>query len=94
MNAAIDALLAFAVLSAWIGAIAFLRLRTSLERLHVVTFVNIAAGGAIILAAVLHDGLSARSLQCIFVWIVIVTMGALLAHATASALHMREGERR
>lgn len=93
MNFAIDALLAFAVLSVWIAAVAFLRLRTSLERLHVVTFVNVVAGGAITIAAILHDGISARSLQCIFVWIVLATVGALLAHATARALLVREGQR-
>ncbi|HEY9111324.1 MAG TPA: monovalent cation/H(+) antiporter subunit G [Rhodanobacteraceae bacterium] len=94
MNAAVDALLAFAVLSAWIGALAFLRLRTSFERLHVITFVNVVAGGAITAAAALSGGMSARTLQCIFVWIVVVTAGALLSHAIARALHMREGARR
>lgn len=94
MNAVIDALLAFAVLTAWLGTLAFLRLRTQFERLHVITFVNIAAGAAITLAAVLHDGLSGRTFKCIFIWIVIASAGALLSHATSRALHLREGERR
>jgi multisubunit Na+/H+ antiporter MnhG subunit len=91
---AIDALLAFAVLMAWIGAIAFLRLRTHFERLHVLAFVNLAAGGAVVAAAVLHDGLSGRSLKCIFILVVLATVGALLSHATSRALHLRDGERR
>jgi multicomponent Na+:H+ antiporter subunit G len=94
VNFAIDALLALAVLMAWIGALAFLRLRTHFERLHAVTFVNLAAGGAITIAAVLHDGLSGRTFKCIFVWIVIAVVGALLSHATSRALHLRDGERR
>lgn len=94
MNVAIDALLAFAVLMAWIGALAFLRLRTNFERLHAITFVNLAGGGAITIAAVLHDGLSGRTFKCIFVLVVIATAGALLSHATSRALHLRDGERR
>lgn len=94
MNIAIDALLALAVLVAWLGALAFLRLRTRFERLHVVTFVNIAAGAAITAAAILHDGLSGRTFKCILIWIVIASAGALLSHATSRALHLREGERR
>jgi multicomponent Na+:H+ antiporter subunit G len=94
VNLAIDALLAFAVLTAWIGAIAFLRLRTHFERLHVITFVNLVGGAAITIAAVLHDGLSGRTFKCVFTWIVIVVVGALLSHATSRALHLREGERR
>lgn len=94
MNIAIDALLAAGVLCAWIGTLAFLRLRTHFERLHVITFVNVTTGVAITLAVILADGMSARTLQCIFIWSVIVVVGALLSHATARALHMREGERR
>lgn len=94
MNIAIDLLLAFAVLIAWLGALAFLRLHTQFERLHVITFVNIAAGAAITLAAGLHDGLSGRMFKCIFIWIVVAGAGALLSHATSRALHLREGERR
>lgn len=94
MNLAIDALLAFAVLMAWTGAIAFVRLRTHFERLHAITFVNLAAGTAITVAAVLHDGLSGRTFKCIFILVVLATVGALLSHATARALHLRDGERR
>lgn len=94
MKVAIDALLALAVLMAWTGAAAFLRLRTPFERLHAITFFNLAAGGAITVAVVLHDGPSGRTFKCIFIWIVIATVGALLSHATSRALHLREGERR
>jgi len=91
---AMDALLAFAVLMTWVGALAFLRLRTNFERLHAITFVNLAAGAAITIAASLHDGLSGRTFKCIFILFVIASVGALLSHATSRALHLREGERR
>lgn len=94
MSMVIDALLALAVLMAWIGGIAFLRLHTNFERLHAITFFNLAVGGVITVAAVLHDGLSGRTFKCIFIWIVIASVGALLSHATSRALHLRDGERR
>lgn len=94
MNAAVDVLLGISVLMAWLSVLAFLRLRTPFERLHVVTFVNVASLGPVVLAALLTDGITSRSLKCVFIWIATLTAGALLAHATARALHFREGERR
>jgi multicomponent Na+:H+ antiporter subunit G len=94
VNVAIDALLALAVVVACIGALAFLRLRTHFERLHVLAFVNLLAGAAIVAAAVLHDGLSGRTFKCIFIFVVLAIVGALLSHATSRALHVRDGERR
>jgi multicomponent Na+:H+ antiporter subunit G len=86
--------LALGVLPAWLGTIAFFRLRTPFERIHVVTFVNIAATGPIVLAALIGDGLSSRTLKCMFLWLFAVATGGLLAHVTGRAIHLREGERR
>ncbi len=86
--------LALGVAAAWLGAIAFVRLRTPLERVHVVTFVNVATGGLMTLAALLADGISGRSLKCIAIWIVTMLIGSLLSHTTGRALHLRDGERR
>lgn len=94
MNTAVAGLLAFAVLSAWIGLIAFLRLRTPFDRLHVVAFINVAVGGAVTAAAVMAGGASGSTFKSLFVWIAMLAIGALLAHATARALHLRDGERR
>lgn len=94
MSVAIAVLLALAVLIAWLSAAAFVRLRTPFEQLHVIPFVNIAAGLPIIIAAWLADGVSSRSLKCLFLWIVTLAVGALLAHVTARALRLREGEGR
>lgn len=94
MSIAVDCLLAVAALAAWLGAFAFMRLRTSFERLHVVTFVNVAAGGPMVAAAFLTDGLSGRTLKAAFLLIAVLAIGALLAHVTGRALYFREGERR
>lgn len=94
MNAAIDALLISAVAAAWLGAFAFVRLRTAFERLHVVTFVNAAALGLVVAAAFVADGFSSRSFKCALVLVTVLAAGALLVHVTGRALHLREGERR
>ena len=88
------AALALAVATAWLGVIAFVRLRTPLERVHAVTFVNVATGGFVTLAALLSDGVGARSLKCVLIWIATMLTGSLLSHATGRALHLRGGERR
>lgn len=94
MNVAIDALLIAAIAAALLGALAFLRLSTAFERLHVVTFVDVVALGLVVAAAFVADGISSRSLKSALVLVVALAAGALLAHVTGRALHLREGERR
>ncbi|MGH8111799.1 MAG: monovalent cation/H(+) antiporter subunit G [Rhodanobacteraceae bacterium] len=89
MNIAVDALLAFAVLIAWIIALAFLRLRSGYDRLHAITFFNLVGGGAITAAVAITDGFTARTFQCVLIWLVVASAGALLSHAVARALRMR-----
>lgn len=92
MNLASAALLAFAVLVAWIMALAFVRMPAHFGRLHAVTFFNLVAGGAITAAVIVADGFTARSFQTVLIWLVVVAGGALLSHAIARALHLREGD--
>ncbi|HLH91977.1 MAG TPA: monovalent cation/H(+) antiporter subunit G [Xanthobacteraceae bacterium] len=92
MSAITGIVLGLGVLAAWLGALAFVRLATALERLHAVTFVNVAAGAAIVLAALLTDGVSSRSLKCLLLLVVTLPVGALLTHVTGRALHTRSGE--
>lgn len=89
MNIAVDTLLALAVLIAWITALAFFRLRSGYDRLHAITFFNLVGGGAITAAVVIHDGLTSRTFQCVLIWLVVVSAGALLSHALARALRLR-----
>ncbi|PIK73500.1 cation:proton antiporter, partial [Methylobacterium frigidaeris] len=65
-----------------------------LQRLHTVTFVNVAGGAAIVLATWLTDGLTPRALKCTAIWLATLLVGALLSHVTGHALHIRDGERR
>lgn len=94
MNAIIQAALAGAVAAVWLGALAFARLRTPFEKLHVVTFINVTALGLVVVAAFAADGISSRSLKCAFVFLTVLFTGALLAQVTGRALYLREGERR
>lgn len=94
MSVATGALLALAVLLAWLGTAAFLRLRTPFERLHVVTFLNVTAIGTVMIAAFVADGISSRSLKCAVIWLATLASGALVSHVTGRALHLREGEHR
>jgi multicomponent Na+:H+ antiporter subunit G len=94
VSIAIDALLALAVLLVWLGALAFFRLHTPFERLHVVTFLNVTAIGAVMVMAFVADGISARSLKCALIWLATLASGALVSHVTGRALHLREGEHR
>jgi multicomponent Na+:H+ antiporter subunit G len=94
MTIAVAIVLAAMVLTVWLATIAFFRLPTAFQRIHVITFVNVVAGGLAMLAAFLGDGVSSRSLKCAFIWLATLPIGALLSHVTGRALHIREGERR
>lgn len=94
MSLAVGVALALGVAMAWLGALALLRLRTPLERLHAVAFVNVAAGGFVTLAALLADGATPRALKCMAVWLATLLIGACLSHVTGRALHLRGGDRR
>jgi multicomponent Na+:H+ antiporter subunit G len=90
---AVDALLALAVLACWLGAAGFARLRSPLDRLHCVTFVNVAAGLAVFLAAFVADGPSHRVLKIGMLIAAVLFVGAALAHASGRALLLRTTQR-
>jgi multicomponent Na+:H+ antiporter subunit G len=94
VNALTDALLAVTVAATWLGSVAFVRLRTPFERLHVVTFINVVSLASTAAAAFVADGISSRSLKCALVFIAVLGAGSLLAHVTGRALYLRGGERR
>ena len=89
----IDGLLALAVLTCWLGAAGFARLKSPLDRLHCVTFVNAGAGLAILIAAFAADGVSTRALKILVLNAAVLASGAALAHATGRALLLRERDR-
>lgn len=89
----VDALLALAVLACWLGAAGFARLSSPLDRLHCVTFVNATAGIAILVAAFIADGVSARTVKILVLNAAALASGAALAHATGRALLLRQRDR-
>lgn len=90
--ALIDVLLAVAVLSAWLGCLACLRLQRALDRLHCITFVNIAAGASLTLAVVVQDGPTSRSWKAAALLLLTLVVGAATGHAAGRAVFLRDGE--
>jgi multicomponent Na+:H+ antiporter subunit G len=82
----ISSLLTISVLAAWLGALGLLTLRTPLDRLHCVTFVNVVAGLALAAAAIVSDGLSDRAGKIVLMVVLSLISGAATAHATGRAL--------
>lgn len=82
----IEILLAIVVLAAWLGALGLLTLRTPLDRLHCVTFVNVLAGGAFAITAFVSDGLSDRAGKIALMVVLSLLSGAAVAHAVGRAL--------
>lgn len=85
----IAALLALAVLFAWFGAAGFARLRSPLDRLHVVPFVAVGSFGPLAIAALVSEGLSTRFIKIVLLLLITLLSGAVSSHAIARALALR-----
>ena len=85
---------ALAVVAAWLGALSYVRSRTALERIHCVTYVSVVTLGALVPAAVATEGITPRTCKLGLLWMINLTVGALLSHATARTIHLRGGEMR
>ncbi len=86
----IAALLAVLVGAVWLGCVGFGRLRTPLDRLHCVTFVNLVAGTALTAAAFLADGPSTRAFKILLITLSSVGFGAAMSHAVGRSLWTRD----
>ncbi|MFB0490415.1 multicomponent Na+:H+ antiporter subunit G [Methylobacterium sp. OAE515] len=91
MNVAIGVLLALAVAVTWLAALVLWRLPRALDRLHALSFLNVAASGLVTAAAFLADGLSGRSLKILVMMVVFLAWAAVLSHVSGRAVLMREG---
>ena len=91
----VDVLLALAVASAWLGAIGFARLASSLDRLHCATFTTLGAGLPIVIAAFVEDGMAQRPFKILLLFAVALVAGASVNQAIARAIFTRDeaGER-
>ncbi len=90
---ALDICLAVAVLSVWLGCFGALRLRSALDRLHAVSFVNAAGGIAFAAAAFVDEGITTRSVKLAALVAVVLVMGAAVNHAAGRALLLRDGSK-
>ena len=87
---ATEVLLGVTVAAVWIGCLGFARLRNVYDRVHCVTFVAVAGGLALTLAAWTTEGASASVLKVAFIALCALVNGAALGHATGRALHTRD----
>lgn len=88
-----DALLVVAVAAVWLGCLGFVRLSNAYDRLHCVTFVNVAAGVPLMLACWTNQNASEPILKVVFVLLFALLNGAALGHATGRAVLHRERSR-
>ena len=85
----IDVFIVLAVTAGWLGCLGYVRLRDPLDRLHCVTFSNIASGLMLLIAALLNDGMASRPLKIGLIWIITIISGAITSQATGRALVTR-----
>ncbi len=89
MTLAVDILLGLAVLAAWLGCAGFVRMRSPLDRIHCVAFVNATSGVCVLLAAVLTEGPTTRVFKILLIVGIGLLAGAAMSHATGRALLLR-----
>lgn len=94
MKLAVDLLLAGAVLAVWLAALAFLRLRAALDRLHCVTFANLVGGLFLTAAVIVQGGADSRSWKAAAVLALLLFVGAATSHAIGRAVLLRDGDAR
>lgn len=94
MQIAVAVTLGVLVSAAWLSALAFLRMKTPMERLHCSAFVTIVGGVLVFVAVVLQDGASSRAWKTGFLVILAMAVSAATSHALGRALQLRDGEER
>ena len=92
---AVDGLLGLALVAAWIGAIGFARLESSMDRLHCASFTTLGAGLPVVIAAFVADGPSQRAFKILLLFVIALVAGASVNQAIARAIFTRDevGER-
>lgn len=80
---------ALLVAAAWLASAGFVRLRTPLERIHCVTFVNAGCGSALFAASLAGEGFSNRTGNILFVVAINLLGGAAGSYAVGRALRVR-----
>ena len=89
MKLAAEILLGLGVLAAWLGCAGFARMRSPLDRMHCVAFVNAISGVCVLLAAALTEGPTTRVFKILLIVGIGLLAGAAMSHATGRALLLR-----
>lgn len=87
---AIDALLALAVATSWLGCAALLLLPTPYDRLHAAAYVSLSAGFFVTLALIASHPISPLALKAVIIYAALVVTGAILTHAIGRAMRLRD----
>ena len=94
MSVALDLALALLVGASWLSALAFLRLKTPMQRLHCSAFVTIAGGFFLFVAVALQDGATSRTFKTAILVLTATVVSAASTHAVGRALQLRDAEER
>lgn len=82
----VDGLLVVLVGAAWLGVGGFARLRTALDRLHCISFINTVCGLLLVAIAFVAEGASSRAVKILFIVALNLLSGAVISHATGRAI--------
>ena len=89
MTLAVEALLAIAVLSAWLAAAGLVVNKDPLARLHSASYLTATAGFFVASAIFVSDPLSQYGLKTGLTFLVLFVPGAVTTHALGRAVHSR-----
>ncbi|HMA51101.1 MAG TPA: hypothetical protein VKP60_15185 [Magnetospirillaceae bacterium] len=89
----IDALLSLSVAAAWGAGWGFLRKRGAFDTLYYPSFIAAASGGALVLAGLAAEGLTARVGKLVLLDCLALVSGLVLSHALARGALRREARR-
>jgi multicomponent Na+:H+ antiporter subunit G len=93
VSVAVGLLLGLAVLVTVIAVLGLIVLPDAYDRLHVLGPVKIVAAGAVALAVLLSEGLTADASKAVVVWLLLLATSPVLTHATARAGVTRDRHR-
>jgi len=83
------ALLAFVVLSCWLGAVGMVRMRTPMQSLHYLSLPAIGAFG-LTAAVFVRTGPSQAAWKTLLIAFILLGINSVVAHATARAFRTRD----
>ena len=89
----IDALLSLGIVAAWLGCFAFLKAGSAIQTLlHQPIFLAGTTGTALVLAAVMHEGMTVRVGKLVLLEAVLLVTGLVLSNGLARGARRRASE--